>query len=154
MHLKVFVKLKKNLKTLSSGQKKTKKPTGLVFFFKTQVFSNPDDIGQWYKCISQFTRFFPFPLLRKPCGMPHVMSCQIVIFSHACEQAHRSRSCRQGEKMSGSSSAVLRWAFAPSSFSYPEAWKMRKKFMSGFLEVSDILHGLSESFSEERRHGH
>jgi hypothetical protein len=60
MHLKVFVKLKKTLKTLSSGQKKTKKPkktqktqktpkkpkkpekpTGLVFFFKTRVFSNP-----------------------------------------------------------------------------------------------------------------
>ncbi len=58
MHLKVFVKLKKNLKTLSSGQKnqkKTKKPkkpkknqknpkkpTGLGFFLKTRVFSNPE----------------------------------------------------------------------------------------------------------------
>jgi hypothetical protein len=60
MHLKVFVKLKKTLKTLSSGQKtqknpkkpkkpkKTKKtpknpkkPTGLGFFKKTRVFSNP-----------------------------------------------------------------------------------------------------------------
>jgi hypothetical protein len=56
MHLKVFVKLKKTLKTLSSGQKtqktqkkpkkpkknkKPKKPTGLGFFKKTRVFSNP-----------------------------------------------------------------------------------------------------------------
>jgi hypothetical protein len=57
MHLKVFVTLKKTLKTLSSGQKnpkkpkKTKKPkknqknpkkpTGLGFFKKTRVFSNP-----------------------------------------------------------------------------------------------------------------
>jgi hypothetical protein len=46
MHLKVFLKLKKNLKTLSSGQiykklKKNKKPTRLVFFLKTRVFSNP-----------------------------------------------------------------------------------------------------------------
>jgi hypothetical protein len=57
MHPKVFVKLKKTLKTLSSGQKtqknpkkpkkpkKTqknpKKPTGLGFFKKTRVFSNP-----------------------------------------------------------------------------------------------------------------
>ncbi len=57
MHLKVFVKLKKTLKTLktlSSGQKnpenpknpkkkqkKKKKPTGLGFFLKTRVFSNP-----------------------------------------------------------------------------------------------------------------
>jgi hypothetical protein len=57
MHLKVFVKLKKPLKTLSSGQKnpkKTKKtqkpeknqknpkkPTGLGFFLKNRVFSNP-----------------------------------------------------------------------------------------------------------------
>jgi hypothetical protein len=59
MHLKVFVKLEKTLKTLSSGQKKTQKknkktqtqkktkktqknPTGLGFFKKTRVFSNPD----------------------------------------------------------------------------------------------------------------
>ncbi len=61
MHSKVFVKLKKNPKTLSSGQKnpkkpkktqktpknpkktkkKPKKPTGLGFFKKTWVFSNP-----------------------------------------------------------------------------------------------------------------
>jgi hypothetical protein len=67
MHLKVFVKLKKTLKTLCLGkktqktqkkpknpkknqknQKKTKKPkktqkkpTGLGFFKKTRVFSNP-----------------------------------------------------------------------------------------------------------------
>jgi hypothetical protein len=54
MHLKVFMKLEKTLKTLSSGQKnpkKTKKtqktqknpkkPTGLGFFKKTRVFSNP-----------------------------------------------------------------------------------------------------------------
>ena len=51
MHLKVFVKLKKTLKTLSSGQKNPKnpkknqknpkKPTGLGFFKKTRVFSNP-----------------------------------------------------------------------------------------------------------------
>jgi hypothetical protein len=53
MHLKVFVKLKKTLKTLSSGQKtqtnpktqkkptKPKKPTGLVFLKKNRVFSNP-----------------------------------------------------------------------------------------------------------------
>jgi hypothetical protein len=57
MHLKVFVKLKKTLTTLSSGQKnpkkpkktqktqktqkKPKKPTGLGFFKKTRVFSNP-----------------------------------------------------------------------------------------------------------------
>ncbi len=46
MHLKVFVKLKKTLKTLSSGQKtqknqkKTKNPTGLGFFKKTRVFPN------------------------------------------------------------------------------------------------------------------
>jgi hypothetical protein len=57
MHLKVFVKLKKALKTLSSGHKKTQKnpkktqkttkktknpknPLGW-FFFKTRVFSNP-----------------------------------------------------------------------------------------------------------------
>ncbi len=57
MHLKVFVKLKKTLKTLSSGQKKTKKkpkkppkknkkpqknPLGWVFFKKKRVFSNTD----------------------------------------------------------------------------------------------------------------
>jgi hypothetical protein len=51
MHPKVFVKLKKTLKTLSSrqknpkknpkNQKKPKKPTGLGFFKKTRVFSNP-----------------------------------------------------------------------------------------------------------------
>jgi hypothetical protein len=54
MHLKVFVKLKKTLKTLCLGKKtqknpkkpkkpkkKTKKPTGLGFFKKTRVFSNP-----------------------------------------------------------------------------------------------------------------
>jgi hypothetical protein len=55
MHLKVFVKLKKTLKTLSSGQKKPKKtqkktkkpkknqknPLGWFFFKKTWVFSNP-----------------------------------------------------------------------------------------------------------------
>jgi hypothetical protein len=51
MHLKVFVKLKKTLKTLWSGQKNPKKPkktqknpkkpTGLGFFKKTRVFSNP-----------------------------------------------------------------------------------------------------------------
>jgi hypothetical protein len=57
MHLKVFVKLKKALKTLSSGQKNPKKPkkkqkipkkqknpkklTGLGFFKITRVFSNP-----------------------------------------------------------------------------------------------------------------
>ncbi len=54
MHLKVFVKLKKTLKTLTSGQKNPKKPkktqktqknpkktTGLGFFKKTRVFSNP-----------------------------------------------------------------------------------------------------------------
>jgi hypothetical protein len=58
MHLKVFVKLKKTLKTLSSGQKNPKKPkkpkktqknpkkpTGLGFFKKTRVFSNPDGRG-------------------------------------------------------------------------------------------------------------
>jgi hypothetical protein len=57
MHLKVFVKLKKTLKTLSSGpknpkkpektqktQKNPKKPTGLGFFKKTRVFSNPAQI--------------------------------------------------------------------------------------------------------------
>jgi hypothetical protein len=61
MHLKVFMKQEKTLKTLSSGQKnpkkpqktpknpkkpqktqkKPKKPTGLGFFKKTRVFSNP-----------------------------------------------------------------------------------------------------------------
>jgi hypothetical protein len=44
MHLKVFVKLKKTLKTLSSGQKtqkNPKKPAGLGFLKKTRVFSNP-----------------------------------------------------------------------------------------------------------------
>jgi hypothetical protein len=58
MHLKVFVKLKKTLKTLSSGQKnpkntkkkpknpkKTKKapknPLGWFFLKKNRVFSNP-----------------------------------------------------------------------------------------------------------------
>jgi hypothetical protein len=50
MHLKVFVKVKKTLKTLSSGQKTQKTPknpknpkktTGLGFFKKTRVFSNP-----------------------------------------------------------------------------------------------------------------
>jgi hypothetical protein len=62
MHLKVFVKLKKTLITLSSRQKNPKKPkktqktqknpkkpTGLGFFKKTRVFSNPagwgDQIG-------------------------------------------------------------------------------------------------------------
>jgi hypothetical protein len=45
MHLKVFVKLKKALKTLRSGQKNPKKPkknpkkpTGLVFFKKPGFF--------------------------------------------------------------------------------------------------------------------
>ncbi len=45
MHLKVFVKLKKNLETLSSGQKtpqkNQKKPTGLVFFFFLNGFFQP-----------------------------------------------------------------------------------------------------------------
>jgi hypothetical protein len=53
MHLKVFVKLKKNLKTLSTGQKNPKKPKKPPktqkkpknplgrFFFKKRVFSNP-----------------------------------------------------------------------------------------------------------------
>ncbi len=47
MHLKVFLKLKKPLKTLSSGQiykKKPKKPKNthwVGFFFLTRVFSNP-----------------------------------------------------------------------------------------------------------------
>jgi hypothetical protein len=54
MHLKVFMELEKTLKTLSSGQKNPKKPkkpkktqknpkkpTGLGFFKKTRVFSNP-----------------------------------------------------------------------------------------------------------------
>jgi hypothetical protein len=64
MHLKEFLKLKKNPKTLSSGQKnpkkpkktqktqknpknpkKTKKPTGLVFFKKNQGFFQP--CKQW-----------------------------------------------------------------------------------------------------------
>jgi hypothetical protein len=54
MHLKVFMKLEKNLKTLSSGQKNPKKPqktkkqkktTGLRFFKNTRVFSNPDELG-------------------------------------------------------------------------------------------------------------
>jgi hypothetical protein len=54
MHLQVFVKLKKTLQTLSSGQKKLKKTQKnpknpkkpkknhwAGFFKKTQVFSNP-----------------------------------------------------------------------------------------------------------------
>ena len=49
MHLKVFVKLKKTLKTLSSGQKnpkktkkkKTQKKTLGRVFFLNRVFSNP-----------------------------------------------------------------------------------------------------------------
>ena len=49
MHLKVFVKLKKTLKTLSSGQKnpkkhkkkKPKKKHWAGFFFLNRVFSNP-----------------------------------------------------------------------------------------------------------------
>ncbi len=45
MHLKVFVKLKKTLKTPSSGQKTPKNPKknplGWFFFFNTRVFSNP-----------------------------------------------------------------------------------------------------------------
>jgi hypothetical protein len=41
MHIKVFVKLKKTLKTLSSRQKNPKNPVGWVFFKKTRVFSNP-----------------------------------------------------------------------------------------------------------------
>jgi hypothetical protein len=61
MHLKVFVKLKKTLKPSRLGkktqknpkkpkkpkktQKTPKKPTGLGFFKKTRVFSNPDLIG-------------------------------------------------------------------------------------------------------------
>jgi hypothetical protein len=44
MHLKVFVKLKKALKTLSSGQKTPKKPqkTHWAGFKKNRIFSNPD----------------------------------------------------------------------------------------------------------------
>jgi hypothetical protein len=61
MHLKVFMKLEKTLKPLSSWQKnpkkskktqktqknpkKPKKPTGLGFFKKTRVFSNPGSQG-------------------------------------------------------------------------------------------------------------
>ncbi len=47
MHLKVFVKLKKTLKTPSSGQKKTKKPQKTQknhwagFFFKNPGFFQP-----------------------------------------------------------------------------------------------------------------
>jgi hypothetical protein len=62
MHLKVFMKLEKNLKTLSSGQKKPKKthkktqktqkknkktkkkPLGWVFLKKPGFFSNPAPI--------------------------------------------------------------------------------------------------------------
>ncbi len=78
MHPKVFMKLKKTLKTLSSGQKnlktpkKPKKPkktqknpknpkknpkkhTGLVFFKKTRVFSNPDSRP---KCLGQYGRTY------------------------------------------------------------------------------------------------
>jgi hypothetical protein len=55
MHLKVFVKLKKALKTLSSGQKKPNKnqKTHWAGFLykkkpKTRFFSNPDMVGrQW-----------------------------------------------------------------------------------------------------------
>ncbi len=83
MHPKVFVKLKKTLKTLSSGQKnpkktqkthknpknpkrnqkKTKKPTGLGFFKKTRVFSNPAfcsyffAIGKLFLLMKIFTQF-------------------------------------------------------------------------------------------------
>jgi hypothetical protein len=57
MHLKVFLKLKnpknslfwvkKNKKTQKTPKtpKKQKKPTGLVFFLKTRVFSNPVNNG-------------------------------------------------------------------------------------------------------------
>jgi hypothetical protein len=40
MHLKVFLKLKKTLKTLSSGQKNPQKPNGL-FFLKKKGFFQP-----------------------------------------------------------------------------------------------------------------
>jgi hypothetical protein len=62
MHLKVFVKLKKTLKTLSAGQKnpikpkkpqktqKTQKnPLGWFFFFKNPVFFQPCTEGQQLK---------------------------------------------------------------------------------------------------------
>jgi hypothetical protein len=42
MHLKVFVKLEKTLKTLSFGQKTQKKPKKPKKPKKTRVFSNPD----------------------------------------------------------------------------------------------------------------
>jgi hypothetical protein len=63
MHLKVFVKLNKTLKTVRLGKKtqktqknpkknqKPKKPTGLVFFKKTRVFFQPCTgimYGSWY----------------------------------------------------------------------------------------------------------
>jgi hypothetical protein len=64
MHLKVFVKLKKALKTLSSGQKKPKNPKktkkkpknpknptnplGWFFFKKTRVFSNPEQMWTFF----------------------------------------------------------------------------------------------------------
>ncbi len=45
MHLKVFVKLEKNPKNplvwAKKNKKNPKKPTGLGFFKKTRVFSNP-----------------------------------------------------------------------------------------------------------------
>jgi hypothetical protein len=58
MHLKVFVKLKKNPKNplvwaknpkkpkkTQKTQKNPKKPTGLGFFKKTRVFSNPASLA-------------------------------------------------------------------------------------------------------------
>jgi hypothetical protein len=38
MHIKVFVKLKKTLKTLSSGQKNPKNPLGWFFYIKKPGF--------------------------------------------------------------------------------------------------------------------
>jgi hypothetical protein len=67
MHLKVFVKLEKNLKTLSSGQKtqkKTNKPKKpkknqkthwAGFFIKNRVFSNPEYWGVFTKRTLLFT---------------------------------------------------------------------------------------------------
>jgi hypothetical protein len=72
MHLKVFVKLKKTLKTLSSGQKKkkkkTKKPrkTHWAGFKKKRVFSNLElrtslkSLGFRASKLSEILGFYPW----------------------------------------------------------------------------------------------
>ncbi len=61
MHIKVFLKLKKTLKPSLLGKKPPKQPTGLGFFKKTRVFSNPDPDPDPHQSDGNLRRLFYRP---------------------------------------------------------------------------------------------